>query len=89
MNLLDILGWAGTLVVVGSYVAVRAGKISQECSFYELCNIAGPIMIATDAWFHHLYSVVALQAVWATATALTWRQNSLDATTKQQRHHDS
>jgi hypothetical protein len=88
MNLLDVLGWAGTFIVVGSYVAMRAGKIKQEGTFYELCNVIGPIMIAVDAWFHQLYSVVALQAVWATATALTWRQNSLDATAKQEHRHD-
>lgn len=89
MNLLDVLGWAGTFIVVGSYVAMRAGKIKQEGTFYELCNVIGPIMIAIDAWFHHLYSVVALQAVWATATALTRRQNSLDATAKQAHRLDS
>lgn len=89
MNWLDVLGWTGTFVVVGSYVAMRAGKIKQEGVFYEMCNVIGPIMIAIDAWAHHLYSVVALQAVWAVATALTWRQNSLDATAKQEHPLDS
>lgn len=89
MNLFDVLGWTGTFIVVGSYVAMRAGKIKQEGTFYELCNVLGPILIAIDAWCHHLYSVVALQVVWAGATALTWRQNSLGATTKQEHHPDS
>lgn len=60
MNLLDVLGWTGTIIVVGSYVAMRAGKIKQEGTFYELCNVLGPLMIAVDAWFHQLYSVVAV-----------------------------
>lgn len=89
MNLLDVLGWAGTFIVVGSYVAMRAGKIQQEGTFYELCNVIGPACIAIDAWFHQLYSVVALQAVWGIATALTWRQNSLDSTTNSERPLDS
>lgn len=89
MNLLDVLGWAGTAIVVGSYVAMRAGKIKQEGVFYELCNVIGPVMIAIDAWFHNLHSVVMLQAAWAIATALTWRQNPLDATAKQERPLDS
>jgi hypothetical protein len=89
MNLLDVLGWAGIFIVVGSYVAMRAGKIKQESTFYEMCNIVGPIMIAVDAWFHQLYSVVVLQVIWAGATALTWRQNSLDSTAKQEHPHDS
>lgn len=68
--ILTLLGWIGTLMVIGAYALVAMEHIKGDSVAVRLLNLIGPICIAIPAAIAGLWNVAALQGVWFMITLL-------------------
>jgi ABC-type dipeptide/oligopeptide/nickel transport system permease component len=62
--ILLILGWIGTLMVIGAYALVVTHHLEGDSWLARVLNLLGSVCIAIPAAIAGLWNVVALQAVW-------------------------
>lgn len=60
----EIVGWGGTVLVVGSYVAVQLRYLKTETYTYQICNLCGAIGVGINAWHYGAFPSLVIQAVW-------------------------
>jgi hypothetical protein len=65
MNLLiEIVGWIGSILIVGSYYLNIQGKLDSKDSKYIWANLIGGICFIINTYAHHAYPSVAVNIVW-------------------------
>lgn len=63
MSLADILGWLGTLLVLGAFAWVTLTKRADV--LFQLANLGGAVLLGVDGLAHGAAPVVGLNAAWA------------------------
>ena len=63
--LIDILGWAGTGIVLTAYVLVSTGKIQPKATLYQAANVVAGVGLGLNAYVNGAWPLVALNVVWA------------------------
>lgn len=61
----EVLGWYGTLAIVGAYLAVSFGWLHAEGLAYQLVNITGAMGLMAIAWVKRVKQNVVLNLFWA------------------------
>ena len=75
--LIQIAGWAGTIMVVLAYYLVSHEKVHGAHKYYQFLNLFGAIGIGINVYHQQAWSAFVLQIVWAVITiASMFRKNS-------------
>jgi len=65
MNILvEILGWIGSVLIVGSYALNITGRLEATHKLYVLANILGGIFFVVNTYFHQAYPSMFVNIVW-------------------------
>ena len=63
-TLIDIAGWSGTVLVLGSYALISSGKLQPRSALYQGMNVAGAIGLALNSGWNGAWPSAGLNVVW-------------------------
>ena len=61
---MNVLGWYGTLAIVGAYLASSHGWMEQG-TLYQLLNVSGAAGVGLVCWRRRAWQALTLEVVWA------------------------
>lgn len=65
MNVIvQIIGWAGALLVVSAYILVSTKKVDGKDRLYQAFNLLGAIGVGLNALHQKAYPSLGIQIVW-------------------------
>lgn len=65
MNILvEIMGWIGSVLIVGSYALNITGKLEATHKIYVLANILGGLFFVVNTYFHQAYPSMFVNIIW-------------------------
>ncbi|TRZ82937.1 MAG: hypothetical protein D4R91_01985 [Sediminibacterium sp.] len=65
MNILiEILGWIGSVLIVGSYALNITGRLASTSKIYVLANIIGGLFFVVNTYFHQAYPSMFVNIIW-------------------------
>ena len=65
MNILvEILGWIGSILIVGSYALNITGRLATTSKLYVLANIIGGLFFVVNTYFHQAYPSMFVNIIW-------------------------
>lgn len=64
-NLIQIIGWVGTALIVLAYFLNSHKKIDSASPYYQLLNLIGAIGLGINVFYLQSWPSFALQIVWA------------------------
>lgn len=64
MNLIEIIGWIGTILIVGAYFLNINGKIKSTAVPYILANLVGGILFSIYTYAHRTWPNMVVNVVW-------------------------
>lgn len=62
--LIDLTGWAGSILVVLAYAANSYGYLRASSRIYQLANVAGSICLIINTWYYQAYPSTMVNIVW-------------------------
>ena len=62
--LIEIIGWTGSVLIVGAYVLNLKGKIEATSKYYIWPNIIGALFFAINSFSHGAMPSVVVNIVW-------------------------
>ena len=68
--LVDVLGWAGALLLLGAYGCVSFKKLRPDSIAYQIANGLGSCCLVVNTVFYHAYPSAFVNVIWI-AIALT------------------
>jgi len=72
--LIEIVGWGGALLILGSYILVSAGRITGQSAVFQWMNVAGSAGFVVNSGWHGAIPSTALNVVWFAVGLFTlWR----------------
>jgi len=60
----EILGWIGSVLIVGSYALNITGRLAATSKRYVLANIIGGIFFVINTYFHQAYPSMMVNIIW-------------------------
>ena len=63
--LIEILGWSGAVLILGSYFFLSGGYLGGQSLLYQLMNLVGAIFVLINALSHKALPSVTVNFVWA------------------------
>jgi hypothetical protein len=72
--LVEIVGWAGALLILGAYALLTAERVTSRSPLYQAMNVAGAAGFIVNGWWHGAIPSAVLNVIWMMigVTAL-WR----------------
>ena len=64
MNAIEIIGWIGTVLIVGAYFLNINGKVKSTSIPYILTNIIGGVLFSIYTYAHRTYPNMVVNVVW-------------------------
>ncbi|HEU0050616.1 MAG TPA: hypothetical protein VFQ60_00980 [Patescibacteria group bacterium] len=64
----DVIGWLGSVFVLGAYALLNFGVLSSHSAWYFLLNIAGSLAIVIVSLRHKDYPPAFLNTAWIAIT---------------------
>lgn len=72
--LIEAIGWAGALVILGSYILVSSGRLSGRSAVFQWLNVAGSAGFVINSGWHGALPSTVLNVVWMAVGLFTlWR----------------
>jgi hypothetical protein len=62
--LVEIMGWIGSILIVGSYALNITGRLEATHKLYVLANILGGLFFVVNTYFHQAYPSMFVNIVW-------------------------
>lgn len=62
--LIELLGWAGMVLILGAYGLLSAGKVESTSKTYQYMNIAGAAGFIVNSGLKGAYPSAALNVIW-------------------------
>jgi hypothetical protein len=62
--MIEIIGWTGTLLIVGAYFLNINGKIKSTAVAYILANLVGGILFSIYTYSHRTYPNMVVNITW-------------------------
>lgn len=62
----EIVGWYGTLAILGAYALTSFGVLASTSATCQLLNLTGASGVAIVCWRKRTWQAFWLEAVWAT-----------------------
>ena len=70
----EVVGWAGALLILAGYVLITTGKLTGKSVAYQAINVLGAAGFAINGWWHRAMPSVALNIVWLIIGAIaSWQ----------------
>lgn len=70
----EIIGWAGALLVLAAYVGVSTGRLSGESAAFQWLNAVGAAFFVLNTWWHGAFPSMVLNIIWSVVGFVTlWR----------------
>lgn len=60
----EIIGWIGTVLVLGAYLLLTLNKIKVDSKIYQLLNVFGSLALITNGLIHRTMPSVAINFFW-------------------------
>ena len=64
LGLLDVLGWAGGLMVAGAYMLVSTRRIGAQDTSFQVLNTVGAVLLGVTCFSNASWQPAALNALW-------------------------
>jgi hypothetical protein len=61
---IEILGWIGSVLIVGSYALNITGRLKANSKWYVWANIIGGLFFVINTFFHQAYPSMFVNIVW-------------------------
>ena len=62
--IIELLGWIGSVLIVGSYALNITGKLPASSKIYVLANIIGGIFFVVNTNYHQAYPSMFVNVIW-------------------------
>lgn len=74
--LIEVIGWIGAVLIVGSYFLNINGKLKASSGPYIISNLLGGIFFTINTLVHHAYPSMIVNIIWVIiAIAALFRKN--------------
>jgi hypothetical protein len=60
----DIAGWSGAALILGSYALISSGKLNPRSALYQWLNVAGAIGFIINSGWNGAWPSAGLNIVW-------------------------
>jgi len=60
----DVIGWAGALLIIGAYALLSAGRLKADSLAYHLMNILGAAGFVVNSGWNGALPSAAMNVVW-------------------------
>jgi len=77
---IDIAGWTGTVLVLGSYALISSGKLQPRSALYQGMNLVGAIGLAINSGWNGAWPSAGLNVVWLGIALVAMRRHRRRAT---------
>ena len=80
--LIEIVGWIGAALILGSYVLVSRGKLEGRSRMFQSMNVAGAAGLVVNSAWHAAVPSTVLNVIWlgvGFATLWTLQRSSKQA----------
>ena len=64
MNIVEVLGWIGSVLIVGAYFFNINGKLKSTSPAYIVSNLIGGIFFTINTFVHHAYPSMVVNIIW-------------------------
>jgi len=72
--LVEIVGWAGAVLILLAYLFLSAGRLSGQSLVYQGMNVVGAAGFVINGWWHGAIPSAALNVLWLLIGAIaSWR----------------
>ena len=61
---IDIAGWSGTVLVLGSYALISSGRLQPRSVLYQGMNLVGAVGLAINSGWNGAWPSAGLNVVW-------------------------
>lgn len=61
---ITVIGWAGTVLLLGAYALLTAGILSPRTLRYQGMNLVGAVFLMANTAYHSAWPSTALNLVW-------------------------
>lgn len=61
---IELIGWIGTVLIVGSYFLNINGKIKSTSPAYIVTNLAGGLLFSVYTYAHRTYPNMVVNIIW-------------------------
>ena len=79
-TLIDIAGWSGTVLVLGSYALISSGRLQPRSVLYQGMNLVGAVGLAINSGWNGAWPSAGLNVVWLGIALFAMRRNRRRAT---------
>jgi hypothetical protein len=70
----EIVGWAGALLILLAYLLLSAGRLTGQSLVYQGMNVVGAAGFVINGWWHGALPSAALNVLWLLIGAVaSWR----------------
>ena len=70
----EVVGWAGAVLILLAYLLLSAGKLTGQSLVYQGMNIVGAAGFVVNGWWHGAVPSAALNVLWLLIGAIaSWR----------------
>jgi hypothetical protein len=73
---IELSGWTGALLILGSFALLSFGKIQARSSLYQWMNIVGSLGLIINGGWNGAWPSVGLNVVWMAIAAYALQRNS-------------
>lgn len=63
-GIFDLIGTIGTILIIGTYVFLQAGKIKSESLLYSVLNASGATLIIISLFYNFNLSAFIVEFFW-------------------------
>lgn len=64
MGIVEIIGWIGAVLIVGSYFLNINGKLKSTSTPYIICNLIGGVFFTINTFVHRAYPSMIVNIIW-------------------------
>jgi len=68
-TLIEIIGWIGSVLIVGAYYFNINGKLKATSPLYIWSNLFGGLFFVVNTWYHHAFPSAVVNIIWVVIAA--------------------
>jgi hypothetical protein len=63
--LVELVGWAGAVLVLGAYILVSMGRLTGASPAFQWMNALGAAFFVLNTWWHGAIPSMVLNIIWS------------------------
>jgi len=81
-TVVDLVGWAGAITVLGAYACVSFRKIRPDSRWYQFFNALGGLLLVINTAYYRAYPSTFVNVVWITIAVTAWARVKAESSYK-------